>query len=135
MALGRRKPEPQPLWIASGELPRSFGHPFCAAMNRLLAAADFGRFVEQMCAPYYADNVGRPGIAPGVYFRMLLEGYFEGLGSQRGIAWLCSDSLSLRESLGLAYSQLSPNHSSLTVIRQCLPLEVHEQVSVAARAI
>lgn len=135
MALGRRKPEPHPLWIASGELPRSPGHPFYAALNSLLAAADFDRFVEQMCAPYYADNVGRPGIAPGVYFRMLLVGYFEGLGSQRGIAWRCSDSLSLREFLGLAPSQPSPDHSSLTVIRGRLPLEVHEQVFVAVLAI
>jgi transposase len=135
MSLGRRKPEPQPLWIASGELPRSPGHPFYAALNRLLAAADFDRFVEQMCAPYYADNVGRPGIAPGVYFRMLLVGYFEGLGSQRGIAWHCSDSLSLREFLGLAPNQPSPDHSSLTVIRGRLPLEVHEQVFVAMLAI
>lgn len=135
MALGRRKPAQQPLWVANGELPRSPGHPFYAALNRLLAEAGFDRFVEQMCAPYYADNVGRPGIAPGVYFRMLLVGYFEGLGSQRGIAWRCSDSLSLREFLGLAPSQPSPDHSSLTVIRQRLPLEVHEQVFVAVLAI
>jgi transposase len=135
MALGRRKPPQQPLWVANGELPRSPGHPFYAALNRLLAEADFDRFVEQLCASYYADNVGRPGIAPGVYFRMLLVGYFEGLGSQRGIAWRCSDSLSLREFLGLSPSQPSPDHSSLTVIRQRLPLEVHEQVFVAVLAI
>lgn len=130
MALGRRKPPQQPLWVANGELPRSPGHPFYAALNRLLAEVGFDRFVEEMCTPYYADNVGRPGIAPGVYFRMLLVGYFEGLGSQRGIAWRCSDSLSLREFLGLAPHQPSPDHSSLTVIRQRLPLEVHEQVFV-----
>lgn len=135
MALGRRKPPQQPLWIAHGELPRSPGHPFYAALNRLLAEAGFDRFVEELCAPYYADNVGRPGIAPGVYFRMLLVGYFEGLGSQRGIAWRCSDSLSLREFLGLAPHQPSPDHSSLTVIRQRLPLEVHEQVFVKVLAI
>lgn len=135
MALGKRKPAQQPLWIASRDLPRSPGHPFYAALNRLLTEAGFDRFVEQLCAPYYADNVGRPGIAPGVYFRMLLIGYFEGLGSQRGIAWRCSDSLSLREFLGLAADQPSPDHSSLTVIRQRLPLEVHEQVFVAVLAI
>ena len=82
MALGRRKNEQQPFWVASGELPRSSGHPFYAALNRLLAEAGFDRFVKQMCAPYFADNVGRTGIAPGVYFRMLLVGYFEWLGSQ-----------------------------------------------------
>jgi transposase len=122
-------------WVASGELPRSPGHPFYVALNRLLAESGFDRFVEEMCATYYADNVGRPGIAPGVYFRMLLVGYFEGLSSQRGIAWRCSDSPSLREFLGLASSQPSPDHSSLTVIRQRLPLEVHEQVFVAVLAI
>jgi transposase len=135
MALGRRKPEPRQFWFASSELPRSPGHPFYAALNRLLAEVEFDRFVEELCAPYYADNVGRPGIAPGVYFRMLLIGYFEGLNSQRGIAWRCSDSLSLREFLGLAPSQASPDHSSLTVIRQRLPLEVHEQVFVRVLAI
>lgn len=135
MALGRRKPPQHALWVAHGELPRSPGHPFYAALNRLLAEAGFDRFVEELCTPYYADNVGRPGIAPGVYFRMLLVGYFEGLGSQRGIAWRCSDSLSLREFLGLAPSQPSPDHSSLTVIRQRLPLEVHEQVFVKVLAI
>ncbi len=135
MALGRRKSEQQPLWIANQDLPRSPGHPFYIALNRLLAEAGFDRFVEELCEPYYAKTQGRPGIPPGVYFRMLLVGYFEGIGSQRGIAWRCSDSLSLREFLGLAEGQASPDHSSLTVIRQRLPLVVHEQVFVKVLAI
>jgi transposase len=135
MALGRRKSEQRPLWIAHDDLPRSPGHPFYAALNRLLAESDFDRLVEELCAPYYSDGQGRPGIPPGVYFRMLLVGYFEGIGSQRGIAWRCSDSLSLREFLGLAAGQASPDHSSLTVIRQRLPLMVHEQVFVQVLAI
>jgi transposase len=128
MALGRRKREQQELWIATTDLPRSPGHPFYRALNRLLAEADFDRFVEGLCEPYYAHGVGRPGIPPGVYFRMLLVGYFEGIGSQRGIAWRVSDSLSLREFLGLSVTESAPDHSSLTVIRQRLPYPVHEEV-------
>ena len=70
-------------------------------MNALLAEADFDEFAEALCEPYYAERLGRPSIPPGVYFRMLLVGYFEGIGSQRGIAWRCGDSLSLREFLGI----------------------------------
>jgi transposase len=128
MALGRRKREQQQVWIATTDLPKSPGHPFYQALNRLLDEADFDRFVEDLCEPHYADGVGRPGIPPGVYFRMLLAGYFEGIGAQRAIAWRCSDSLSLRAFLGLGPTEASPDHSSLTVIRQRLPFEVHEQV-------
>ena len=102
MALGRRNQEQQPsFWIAVDELPRSEGHVFYRKLNQLLREAGFDEFVESLCEPYYHDSLGRPGIPPGVYFRMLLVGYFEGLGSQRGIAWRCADSLSLREFLGM----------------------------------
>src|SRR4029434_6162233 len=83
-----------------------------------------------LCEPFYAAHQGRPGIPPGVYFRMLLVGYFEGIGSQRGIAWRCADSLSLREFLGMGLGEDSPDHSSLSVIRNRLPLEVHREVFV-----
>jgi hypothetical protein len=66
----------------------------------LFAEAGFDRHVEDLCKPHYAEGKGRDSIPPGVYFRMLLVGYFEGLDPQRGIAWRCSDSLSLRASLG-----------------------------------
>lgn len=128
MALGRRGKVNRPLFIASDELPRSAGHPFYRALNRLLEEAGFDRKVEEMCAPYYARVQGRPSIAPGVYFRMVLVGYFEGIDSQRGIAWRCSDSLALREFLGVGITGKSPDHSSLTVIRQRLTSEVHESV-------
>lgn len=128
MALGRRKSERQAeMWIAAGDLPRSRGHVFCQKLNELLAENGFDAWVEDLCRPPYADK-GRPGIPPGVYFRMLLVGYFEGLGSQRGIAWRCADSLSLRAFLGLAPTEEAPDHSSLTVIRERLPLEVHAAV-------
>lgn len=128
MALGRRKSERQAeMWIAAGDLPRSRGHVFYQKLNELLAENGFDAWVEDLCRPHYADK-GRPGIPPGVYFRMLLVGYFEGLGSQRGIAWRCADSLSLRAFLGLAPTEEAPDHSSLTVIRERLPLEVHAAV-------
>jgi transposase len=129
MAMGRRnKPRQAELWVATTALPRSQGHVFYRKLNQLLAEARFDTWLEDLCAPYYAEKRGRPGIPPGVYFRMLLVGYFEGLGSQRGIAWRCADSLSLRQFLGLATTDDSPDHSSLTVIRERLPAEVHTAV-------
>ena len=128
MSLGRRRQEEQEVWIATTDLPKSPGHVFYRKLNSLLAEAAFDRFAEALCTPYYARDVGRRGIPPGVYFRMLLVGYFEGIASQRGIAWRCSDSLSLREFLGLAATEDSPDHSSLTKIRERLPLEIHAAV-------
>src|SRR6188474_1560690 len=102
MALGKRRQEQQEMWVATGDLPKSPGHVFYRKLNELLAEAGFDRWLEELCQPHYAQVMGRPGIPPGVYFRMLLVGFFEGINSQRGIAWRCSDSLSLREFLGLA---------------------------------
>lgn len=127
MALGRRRGVQAEVWIPVQEIPRSPGHPFYLRLNQLLAEAGFDSFVEQLCKPYYAEH-GRPSIPPGIYFRMLVVGYFEGINAQRAIAWRCSDSLSLREFLGFGPTGETPDHSSLTVIRQRLPLEVHEQV-------
>ncbi len=128
MAMGRRKKERQgEMWIATRELPQSPGHVFYEKLNGLLAENGFDVWVEDLCLAYYAQQ-GRPGIPPGVYFRMLLIGYFEGLGSQRGIAWRCADSLSLRKFLGLASDEESPDHSSLTIIRDRLPWDVHVAV-------
>jgi transposase len=128
MGLGRREGKQGGMWVATMELPRSPGHVFYEKLNRLLAEADFDRRCEEICAPYYADELGRPSIPPGVYFRMLFVGYFEGLNSQRGIAWKCADSLSVRNFLGLEVGESAPDHSSLTRIRQRLPLEVHLEV-------
>jgi len=129
MALGERETERQAdLFLLAAQLPRSPGHVFYQKLNRLLAEAGFDPWVEKLCEPHYADGRGRPGIPPGTYFRMLLVGYFEGLSSQRGIAWRCSDSLSLRDFLGIPLGEDSPDHSSLSVIRNRLPLEVHAAV-------
>ena len=128
MAMRRRDRERQgELWVASESLPAGPGHVFYERLNRLLADAGFDRFVEGLVEEYYAEN-GRPGIAPGVYFRMLFVGYFEGIDSQRGIAWRCADSLSLRSFLGLDLTETSPDHSSLTRIRDRYPIEVADEV-------
>jgi transposase len=128
MALGKRRDEQQEMWIATTSLPKSEGHVFYGKLNRLLAEADFDRTIETICEPHYHNQLGRPSIPPGVYFRMLLVGYFEGIGSQRGIAWRCGDSLSLRAFLGIPLTADTPDHSSLTRVRDRLPLAVHAAV-------
>ena len=129
MALGRRKHErQQDFWVATTDLPRSVGHVFYQKLNKLLRGAGFDEYVEALCKPHYHDTMGRPGIPPGTYFRMLLVGYFEGIGSQRGIAWRCADSLSLREFLSVPLTANTPDHSSLTRVRDRLPLSIHQQV-------
>jgi transposase len=127
MALGRRMGTQADLFVGAPDLPRSPGHAFYTKLNGLLEEANFDRRIEELCQAHYADEVGRPSIPPGVYFRMLFIGFFEGLGSQRAIAWKCADSLSVREFLGLAVSQRAPDHSSLTYIRQRLPSDVYLQ--------
>src|SRR5580693_8778951 len=128
MALGKRKKEQQGLWIATTELPKSPGHPFYQKLNHVLAEAQFDQWIEKRCEPYYAATLGRPSIPPGVYFRMILIGYFEGISSQRGIAWRCSDSRSLAEFLGVPIDEETPDHSSLSRIHHRLPLEAHQAV-------
>ena len=128
MALGRRKSEQQEAWVATTDLPRGPGHVFYDKLNALFAEHDFDVWVEALCRPHFADGIGRPSIPPGVYFRMLMVGYFEGLDSQRGIAWRCADSRSLAQFLGVEVTKKTPHHSSLTYTHQRLPLSVHEEV-------
>jgi IS5 family transposase len=130
MGMGKRKPVQESLFVTYHDLPRSAGHPFYVKLNRLLEEAGFDRWLEDRCAAYYAqeEKRGQPSIPPGVYFRMLLVGYFEGIDSQRGIAWRCADSLSLREFLGTALGYSTPDHSTLTNTRKRLPQEVFAEV-------
>jgi transposase len=130
MALGKRAQEQQGFWICTHELPTSPGHPFYRKLNDILAEAGFDRWIEERCRPYYAEKLGRPSIPPGTYFRMILVGYFEGIASQRGIAWRCSDSRSLAEFLGIALDKTTPDHSTMSRVSQRLPLEVYEEVFV-----
>ena len=128
MSLGRQKARQESFWVARQEMPKSPGNPFYEKLNALLRKAGFDAFVEDLCAPFYAKKLGRPSIPPGRYFRMLLLGYFEGIDSERGICWRCEDSLSVREFVGLEPTDSAPEHSSMTRIRQRLPLETHHAV-------
>ena len=107
----------QSMWVAPDDLPRSAGHPFYEQLNRVLSAAGFDAFVEDLCAKFYAV-MGRPSLAPGRYFRLLLVGYFEGLESERAIAWRAADSLSVRSFLLLSAPASPPDHSTISRTRR-----------------
>ena len=126
--MGKRKSEQAPLWIPTTELPVSPGHPFYVRLNEILDAAGFDRFVEEQCRPFYAPVMGRPSLAPGRYFRLLLVGYFEGLDSERGIAWRAADSLAVRHFLGLGLDEAAPDHSTISRTRRLIDIEAHQAV-------
>ena len=126
--MGKRKSEQAPLWIPTTELPVSPGHPFYVRLNDVLEGAGFDRFVEGQCRPFYAPVMGRPSLAPGRYFRLLLVGYFEGLDSERGIAWRAADSLAVRHFLGLGLDEAAPDHSTISRTRRLIDLEAHQAV-------
>jgi transposase len=129
MAMGKRKTQDQQaLFIPTTKLPQSVAHPFYAKLNEVLAGWKFDAFVEEVCAKFYDEKIGRPGLAPGKYFRLLLIGYFEGIDSERGIAWRCSDSLSLRSFVGYRLDELSTEHSTISRTRRLIDLETHQQV-------
>jgi transposase len=130
MALGRQSSQRQgEFWIATSESAIGPRHVFYERLNAILGEADFDTWIEELCEPYYAEG-GRPSIPPGVFFRMMYVGYFEGIDSQRGIAWRCEDSLSLKRFLGYQPHEETPDHSSLSRIRGRLPLEVFQEVHV-----
>jgi len=129
MAMGRRERERQAeLWLATSDVAESPGHPFYERLSEVLREAEFDPKVEELCRPFYTEGRGRKSLPPGVYFRMLMIGYFEGIDSERSIAWRCADSLALRSFLGFALDESPPDHSSLCRIRQRLSVEVHETV-------
>ena len=130
MSMGRRKPCQESLFVSTAELSDGLGHPFYRRLNELLDEVGFDRWIESRCQQYYkqTDPRGRRSIPPGIYFRMLLVGYFEGIGSQRGIAWRCADSLSLRRFLGIPLTEPTPDHSTLTYTRKRLPPEVFDEM-------
>lgn len=130
MAMGKRRQRQEALFIMADGLPKSAGHPFYQRLNALLAEADFDRWIEKRCQRYYEqeEKRGQPSIPPGVYFRMLLIGYFEGIDSQRGIAWRCADSLSLRQFLGIPLDETTPDPKTLSNTRRRLPEEVFDEV-------
>jgi transposase len=129
MAMGKRPRDRQPtMWVPTTELPTAASHPFYARLNQLLRDRGFDDFAEARCAPFYAATMGRPGLAPGIYFRLLLVGYFEGLDSERAIAWRASDSLTLRDFLGLAFPDAPPDHSTISRTRRLIDLETHRDL-------
>lgn len=128
MAMGKRERGQDGLFVTHSEMPRSAGHPFYRALDRELRAEKFDEYVEGLCRGFYHRSVGRPSVAPGVYFRSLLIGYFEGIGSERGIAWRVADSLSLREFLGLGLGKGPPDHSTISRTRRLIDVETHEAV-------
>src|SRR6266481_5117941 len=128
MAMGIRDGEQAPLWVVTSDLPKSPGHPFFARLNALLDANDFDRFVEKKCQRFYAAVMGRPSLTPGRYFRLLLLGYFEGIDSERGIAWRATDSLAVRSFLGLPVQDEPPDHSTISRTRRLIDVETHRAV-------
>lgn len=130
MAMGKRgkRERQEDLWIATGTLVETPGHAFYDRLNEVLRQHRFDQRVEHLCGRYYRGPRGRPSMPPGVYFRMLLVGYFEGLGSERGIAWRVSDSLSLRKYLGYGLDEKTPDHSTLSRTRRLFWLSTHQAV-------
>ena len=129
MAMGTRKMrERQPdLWYG-GELPTAPGHPFYKRLNEVLDNAQFDTFCESSCAHFYHDKLGRPSIPPGQYFRVMMIGFFEGLDSERGIAWRLADSLTLRQFCSIALDEKTPDHVTISRTRRLIDGETHQQI-------
>ena len=129
MAMGTRvkRRRQQGLFYAA-DLAEAPGHPFYKRLNEALDAADFDGFCEECCWTFYHDRLGRPSLAPGVYFRLQLIGFFEGLNSERGIAWRVADSLSLRCFLGYGLDEVTPDHVTLSRTRRLLDAETHQAI-------
>jgi len=130
MGMGRRKrrERQRELWVAASELPSSGGHPFYQRLSELLDEHEFDAFVESECEKFYAPSLGRPSLTPGIYFRSLLIGYFEGIDSERGVAWRIADSLSLRRFLAIELDEQAPDHSTISRTRRLIDIETHRKV-------
>ena len=117
--------------VDAGGDPRSAAER-CASvytrLNQILDKHDFGGYVESLCQRFYAEELGRPGLPPGRYFRLLLIGYFEVLDAERAIAWRAADSFALREFLGLGLPEAPPDHSTISRTRRLIDVETHEVV-------
>ena len=130
MAMGTRKhrQRQEQLWITHAELATGPGHPFYTRLNELLDQEKFDEFAEAKCAQFYANKNGRPSLPPGTYFRLLLIGYFEGIDSERGIAWRAADSLGLRQFLRIGLDEDTPDHSTISRTRRLMDVETHRNV-------
>jgi transposase len=128
MSMGKRTERQPAMWVPTTDLPTAASHPFYRRLNGLLHDRGFDAFVEAQCASFYAETMGRPGLPPGIYFRLLLIGYFEGIDSERGIAWRAADSLALRDFLGLNLEDAPPDHSTISRTRRLIDLDTHRAV-------
>jgi transposase len=131
MAMGTRqkRERQQGLWLATSDVVETPANAFYDRLNQILDEHKFDAKVERLCHKFYKKSpYGRPSMAPGVYFRSLLIGYFEGLDSERGIAWRTADSLSLRKFLGYALDEATPDHSTISRTRRLFWLETHKAV-------
>jgi transposase len=130
MAMGRRKKRvrQEGLWTPTAALPVSASHPFYRRLNQILDEKKFDEYVEAICEQFYADECGRPGLSPGIYFRLLMVGYFEGIDSERGIAWRASDSLSIRWFVRVGLDESVPDHSTISRTRRLMDVETHQAV-------
>jgi transposase len=130
MAMGTRKKRERQegLWVVTSEVVGTPAHAFYDRLNQILDQHHFDRNVEHLCRRYYKGRLGRPSITPGVYFRALLLGYFEGMDSERGIAWRLADSLSLRKFIAYALTEETPDHSTLSRTRRLFSVETHNAV-------
>ena len=130
MSMGTRlhRQRQEDLWISHNELPQGPAHPFYQRLGELLEGEKFDEFAEKACAKFYASRNGRPSLAPGMYFRLLLMGYFEGMDSERGIAWRAADSLGLRRFLGIGLDEKAPDHSTISRTRRLIDVETHREV-------
>jgi transposase len=129
MAMGKRKRQrQQALWVEAQRLAKGPSHPFYSRLNEILAEEGFDGFVEAACRRFYSERIGRPSLPPAVYFRLLLIGYFEGIDSERGIAWRVADSIALRDFLGYALTEPTPDHSTISRNRRLIDLQTHQEV-------
>jgi transposase len=129
MSMGtHRKRQTEMMWIPAAALAQPASHPFYSRLNQVLDEAGFDDFVEERCAKFYASVMGRPGLVPGVYFRSLFIGYFEGIDSERGIAWRAADSLALRSFLRIPLDMSTPDHTTISRTRRLIDLETHQEV-------
>jgi Transposase domain (DUF772) len=128
MGTRRRRQRQEQLWISHDELAKGPGHPFYKRVNELLEMKQFDEFAEKECARFYAENNGRPSVTPGIYFRLLLVGHFEGIDSERGIAWRAADSVGLRKFLGVGLDEQTPDHSTISRTRRLIDVETHRKV-------
>ena len=130
MAMSKRSggEKQEDIWIAHTELAVAPGHPFYTRLNDLLEGAKFDEFVEGLCARFYHVRLGRPSLRPGIYFRALLVGYFEGIAGERGIAWRVADSLALRRFLRIGLNERTPDHSTISRTRRLIDIDTHREV-------